>query len=52
MTSDYTYTENTLTSISDFPSITVSPYQESDDEYLATAVSGSATDNEEDREKK
>ena len=50
MTSDYT--ENTNTTMTDFPSITVSPYQESDDEYQATAVSGSATDNEEEREKK
>jgi hypothetical protein len=50
--SDYTYTENTVTTMSDFPSIPVTPYQESDDEYMANAVSGSATDNEEDRDKK
>ena len=49
---DYTYTENTVTTMSDFPSIPVTPYQESDDEYMANAVSGSATDNEEDRDKK
>jgi hypothetical protein len=50
--SDYTYTENTVTTMSDFPSIPVTPYQESDDEYMANAVSGSATDNEENRDKK
>jgi hypothetical protein len=38
--------------MSDFPSIPVTPYQESDDEYMANAVSGSATDNEEDHDKK